>query len=146
MKFVDIALAPLPILCFGAATAGLLSHWTYFIRGEHHMETPALFVSLFLIPTSIFICYSVFTDLNIWMSLLRTMAVTISYLASLTTSIVLYRTYFHRLRRFPGPEWAKISKLWHVSHLTSGLNNFRLLEGLHKQYGDFVRTGKYNLV
>jgi hypothetical protein len=130
------------MLCFGAAAAGLLSHYTYFIRGEHHMEAPILFAAIFLIPTSIFTSYSVLTDLNIWICLLRTVAITTSYLASLTASIVVYRAFFHRLRRFPGPTGAKISKFWHVSQLTSGLENFQLLDRLHKQYGDFVRTGK----
>ena len=63
-----------------------------------------------------------------------------TYLSSLFVSIITYRTMFHRLHHFPGPALAKFSKLWHVAHCL-GSKNHLLLDGLHKTYGDFVRTG-----
>ena len=47
---------------------------------------------------------------------------------------------FHPLHHFPGPALAKVSKLWNVAHCL-GSKNHLLLDGLHKEYGDFVRTG-----
>ncbi|KAL9134417.1 MAG: hypothetical protein Q9175_004399 [Cornicularia normoerica] len=67
-----------------------------------------------------------------------------TYLASLFASIITYRTMFHRLRHFPGPALAKVSKLWHVAHCLDSKNDL-LLEGLHQEYGDFVRTGPNEL-
>ncbi|KAJ5226531.1 hypothetical protein N7468_007756 [Penicillium chermesinum] len=36
---------------------------------------------------------------------------------------------------------AKVSKLWHVFKLAPRSDNFRVLDELHTQYGDYVRTG-----
>ena len=63
-----------------------------------------------------------------------------TYLSSLFASIIVYRTIFHELRQFPGPPFAKVSKLWHVAHCLDSKNHL-FLDKLHQQYGDFVRTG-----
>lgn len=63
-----------------------------------------------------------------------------TYLSCLFASMVIYRTVFHRLRHFPGPALAKVSKLWHVARCLDSKNHL-LLERLHREYGDFVRTG-----
>ena len=64
------------------------------------------------------------------------------YIASLTTSIVVYRKVFHRLRGFPGPWMAGVSKIWHVLHVLDSHNHI-FLDKLHDEYGNFVRTGMY---
>jgi hypothetical protein len=64
----------------------------------------------------------------------------IGFLASLTT----YRLFLHRCRRFPGPRLASLSR-FHASYLSSGRSGaqyYENLEELHRQYGDYVRTGK----
>lgn len=63
-----------------------------------------------------------------------------SFTLALFSSIAMYRVFFHRLQRFPGPRIAAVSKFWHMSHCLSSKNHL-LLEKLHRQYGDFVRTG-----
>ena len=63
------------------------------------------------------------------------------YTLSLLTSIFIYRRYCHRLRHFPGPFMASVTKLWQTTNTLDSQNHI-LLDGLHKQYGDFVRTGK----
>ena len=40
-----------------------------------------------------------------------------TYAGCLAGSVLLYRVLFHRLRGFPGPKLAAISKLWHVYEL-----------------------------
>ena len=52
----------------------------------------------------------------------------------------MYRVFFHRLRNFPGPVLASVSKFWHVAHCLDSKNHI-LLERLHEEYGDFVRIG-----
>ncbi|MCJ1320172.1 hypothetical protein MMC15_005510 [Xylographa vitiligo] len=54
--------------------------------------------------------------------------------------MTIYRVFFHRLHSFPGPGLAKVSKFWNVAK-TIDSSNYRLLDSLHRQYGDFVRTG-----
>lgn len=55
--------------------------------------------------------------------------------------MTIYRLFFHPLRRFPGPVLARVSKLWHVFHCINS-RNYLLLDKLHLQYGEFVRTGE----
>ncbi len=63
------------------------------------------------------------------------------YAVSLLSSIVIYRTLFHRLRRFPTPFLAGVSKFWHVARVVDSQNHL-LLDRLHEKYGDFIRTGE----
>ena len=130
----------LPRLAAVAATAGFLSHTLYFIRNEHHRQA-VLFVKLFLGLPPI-VCFLLMQVLQINPS--RAASVTASmgaaYLLALWTSMIIYRSFFHRLHHFPGPPLAKISKFYHVSRLGK-MDNFRKLEGWHKKYGNVVRTG-----
>ena len=63
------------------------------------------------------------------------------YLCSVWASMLFYRvSTFHRLRDFPGPiSWrlTKFTQSWE----NRGLRGFEVLDRLHQQYGDFVRTG-----
>ncbi|KAF9632896.1 putative cytochrome p450 protein [Lasiodiplodia theobromae] len=66
------------------------------------------------------------------------------FVASLAVSTVVYRLFFHRLRKFPGPFGAKVSKFygWYMSR---NLQYHFEVEKLHKKYGDVVRTGPREL-
>jgi hypothetical protein len=68
-----------------------------------------------------------------------------SFNLGLTASIVLYRSLFHRLSRFPGPFMAKVSRLSIAMRSVKRTQYHRDLEELHRQYGDFVRTGPREL-
>ncbi|KAL4877038.1 cytochrome P450 [Aspergillus karnatakaensis] len=70
-----------------------------------------------------------------------------SLVISLWTSILLYRAFFHPLKNFPGPFGARLTKLWSLNKvLETKIRWYRTLNELHKQYGDFVRTGPRELV
>ncbi|KAL4922111.1 cytochrome P450 [Aspergillus aurantiobrunneus] len=64
-----------------------------------------------------------------------------SFNFGLAVSIVLYRTFFHRLRPFPGPWMAKVTRLFTVMQATERTQYHLDLEQMHRTYGDFVRTG-----
>jgi hypothetical protein len=132
----------IPQLCTYAAAAGALSHWTYFVHGEHHREAPQLLTLSVAIPILAYLGLWNFTPLGAAQAGTLTAELVGSYSTALWTSILLYRVFFHRLRRFPGPFMAKASKLWHVWKLAPRSDNFIQLDKLHKQYGDYVRTGK----
>jgi hypothetical protein len=59
-------------------------------------------------------------------------------------SIGIYRLFFHRLRHFPGPIGAKLSRLYATLLASRNIQYYKEVENLHRQYGDFVRTGKYH--
>lgn len=64
------------------------------------------------------------------------------FCAGLGASMTVYRLFFHRLRPFPGPWGAKLSRFYTVGVVkNSGIRYHLKLEELHRKYGDFVRTG-----
>ena len=64
--------------------------------------------------------------------------VLMSHFTPLAFSIIVYRVFFHRLRRFPGPPLGKLGNLWHSSQIVHD-NNYVKLHQWHTQYGEFVR-------
>ena len=133
---------PLQVSAYAGA-AGALSHWTYFMHGEHHVQAPTLFRLALLLPVLAFVGTWQLTNLGLLQAANLTALAVLSYFTSLWTSIIVYRVVFHRLRKFPGPFMFSASKLWHVYKLLPRSDNYVQLDQLHKKYGDFVRTGEY---
>lgn len=106
----------------GAALLGVLSHLTIFIRGEWHMQGRAI-ITTYSFLTIALLCAE-YCRVNDFSSAIRAVwHVTGSYAAGLFSSIIIYRKYFHRLRHFPGPPLAAITKLWHVWKVLDGKNH-----------------------
>lgn len=130
-----------------AAVAGIASHNIIFIHGEWHMQAAKVLCMYLIIAATIIIEESSFGVTRPGSSMGRALQIICTYCMSLFISMVLYRTLFHRLRKFPGPSGAAISKFWHVVKcLRSSSQNHLILDELHKQYGDFVRTGKNRFI
>ncbi|OQU95023.1 hypothetical protein CLAIMM_01292 [Cladophialophora immunda] len=64
-----------------------------------------------------------------------------AFLVGVYGSIAIYRLFFHRLRKFPGPWGAKLSRFWALRRSMKKIQFNYEVEALHKQYGDFVRVG-----
>ncbi|KAK8029550.1 hypothetical protein PG993_010841 [Apiospora rasikravindrae] len=60
-------------------------------------------------------------------------------------TLVIYRLFFHRLHRFPGPLAAKLSRFYAARASADGLQMHLATQRLHDEYGDFVRTGPRHL-
>ena len=73
-------------------------------------------------------------------ALLHILAANSSYLSSLVLSTLIYRVYFHRLKSFPGSRLASLSKLYEAYLNWHGRNGY-INRDLHRQHGDFIRTG-----
>lgn len=107
------------------------------------MQAPTLVKIYFCLALAVFFIESdLSTDPTA--SLKQTVLVASSYAAGLFTSIIIYRKYFHRLRRFPGPWAAGATKFWHVWQCRNGTNHL-VLEELRRQYGSIIRTGPEEL-
>lgn len=128
------------LLFSGVTAIGL--HYGLFVHEEWHLQSPTIFTVHLLA----FIIYTAFLikirECSITSSLLEALLVFSAYLMTLLTSIAVYRLYFHNLSQagFPGPRLARMTKIWHVWACRDS-RNFRVLDGLAQQYGDFVRTG-----
>ncbi|OCL07514.1 putative benzoate 4-monooxygenase cytochrome P450, partial [Glonium stellatum] len=55
--------------------------------------------------------------------------------------IVVYRLFFHRLHKFPGPFGAKLTRFYAVSRASKNIQYHKEVAKMHEQYGDFIRTG-----
>ncbi|OBZ68665.1 hypothetical protein A0H81_11383 [Grifola frondosa] len=78
-------------------------------------------------------------------TLLNAIVISLTYLSTLTLSVVLYRlSPFHPLAKYPGPVINKISKLWMAWLARTGKQHL-YIQQLHDYYGDVVRTGPNEL-
>jgi cytochrome P450 family 628 len=131
--------ASLPLHCALAVLCGLLSHWLYFIHGEKDGKAFRIIVAYLnceIILSAYLLRYLGFSSAY-W---LFSTAINLSYFGALLFSIATYRLAFHRLRHFPGPFGAKITKgygLW----MARNVKYIEELYNLHNIYGDVVRTG-----
>ena len=123
---------------------GILSHNCIFIQGEWHIRAPLVLkchTMVFLLGAFVDIAYGCG---NISHSLRTSALAVLIYTSALLASMTIYRKIFHRLRVFPGPSMAAVTKFWHVYHCVNSQNHL-LLDKMHQQYGQFVRTGPEEL-
>ena len=124
---------------------GVISHLTYWIRGEHQAAAPLTALTFLLEPLFLFAFLLSYPGLS-GLEALRFVTVTWwAYAVSVWISMLVYRAFFHRLGSYPGPFLARLSKFWHVSKI-GNLDNYKLLDKLHAEYGPYVRTGMFALM
>ena len=130
--------SPVVQACTAFAVLGVACHLGFFIRGEHQLLAPSLFVAAVTAP----IVSTAYLLRAYDTSLLTATALTslfyISYLVPLGISVAIYRGFFHPLTKFPGPTAARFTALHHVKS-SPEQTHFRHLDKLHAQYGDYVR-------
>ncbi|PWN86534.1 cytochrome P450 [Acaromyces ingoldii] len=66
------------------------------------------------------------------------------WVATLFTSMAIYRLFFHRLRHFPGPVYLRLSKWVMVYPDLRGQRPY-MFQRYHRKYGDVIRTGPREL-
>lgn len=135
---------PLPVQCILSASLGVLSHLYIFIRGEHHLRSPFLFRLYLTLSALLFLSQTIMHPSDMSSAFKTSFFLIASYATSLFTSMTTYRVFFHRLRHFPGPPLAAVSKLYHVLQVLDA-KQYLFLDKLRKQYGDYVRTGPNEL-
>jgi hypothetical protein len=140
-----MAQIPLIPVAAVASALGILSHLAYWIHGEHHAAAPRIVLAFFLEPIVLFAFLFGYTGLSIFEALRFVTVTWWAYVASVWMSMFVYRAFFHRLGGYPGPFFARLSKLWFVSKLGK-LDNYKQLDKLHARYGPYVRTGTLTLL
>ncbi|RYP06625.1 hypothetical protein DL764_003047 [Monosporascus ibericus] len=124
-----------------AASTGLLAHNAIFIRGEWHMRIPHIVAGHCLLGS--FAWYSISQsngDGSLREASQAFAVMVMAYLTALFGSMTVYRLFFHRCTKFPGPKLAAVTKLWHIWHIRKS-TNFSFLKELHEKYGNIIRTG-----
>ena len=128
-------------LSLAALLCGIASHRLYFIKGEHHMESPTWTVCTLVAPIVLGHLLHIFSSWGWLHSMCGGFILTVSTFIGLMSSMLLYRVLEHKLRKFPGPFWAKTTKFYQVYQCT-GQNQFQWRCDLHATHGPFVRIGK----
>ena len=134
----------LPAQCLLSASLGVLSHLCIFIRGEHHLRSPFLLRFYLTLYGLLVLSETFIQPPNLPDAFKSSFLVIASYATALFTSMTIYRVFLHRLRHFPGPPLAAVSKLYHVSQVLDA-KQYLFLDKLREQYGDYVRTGPNEL-
>jgi len=102
----------------------------------------SLYISALVILTGYYVSTGIFT---LFETAARIATVSTSFSLGLISSIGAYRLLFHRLRNFPGPLPAKISRFYATSLAAKNVKYGFEVRKLHEEYGDFVRTGPREL-
>lgn len=126
------------IACFAA---GVFLHLTVFRFGEWdaHSLTLLEVAALCQAVLSLF-AHKAFSE-SVIGSLQHVTYWACAAAAGLFSSMVVYRTLFHRLRHFPGPFAARLSTFYMtIVNYRSG-QVYRDIQALHRKYGDYVRVG-----
>lgn len=125
-----------------AVVAGLAVHHLILRKGEWHLKAPTIIETWLCSFPVLYGLEALWGAESSFGNATNALYFMLIFTLSLLFSIVVYRVFFHKLKGFPGPRLAAISKLWHSANCV-GAKNHLLLEQMRKQYGDFVRTGCY---
>lgn len=127
------------LLAVASASGGVLSHLVHFIRGHRAWEAPKI-VGFYLIAVCLLWARCIHLQGAV-RGASNASIISTSYFLGLFASILVYRIFFHRTRRFPGPFAAKITKLYGPYEALDGKSHLHWSK-LFDKYGDIVRIGK----
>ncbi|SPO07713.1 related to pisatin demethylase cytochrome P450 [Cephalotrichum gorgonifer] len=126
--------------CAAAGVLGVASHLLYFMHGEHdryaHRWIFRTLAGIGLLAAGVFHV----TEKRAVLTAGLTSALTASFVTGLFGSISVYRLFLHRLGRFPGPFWSRLSNFRHM-YVIRNSDNYLYVQKLHKKHGQFIRTG-----
>ncbi|KAK3987119.1 Tryprostatin B 6-hydroxylase [Cladorrhinum sp. PSN332] len=129
------------MLLLFASASGVAAHVLIFRIGEWDVASPSIFVSYAsLFSAAAAVCYAY---LGIPVS--EAGIIGLCHLAGLYLSMLLYRGFFHRLSKYPGPFLARLSNFYITAKSMKKLHIFEEIQHLHAQYGDIVRVGPREL-
>lgn len=128
-----------------AFLTGVALHQAVFIHGEWDEETAKIISAVLFsnIAAPIGVAYFFPEQYSILSATALIAGLTASAITGVFTSIAVYRLFFHRLNRFPGPTLARLSNFYPTYLAAKNLRLCDEVEKLHAKYGGIVRLGIY---
>ncbi|KAJ5424614.1 cytochrome P450 [Penicillium cf. griseofulvum] len=137
----------LPLL---AISSGALLHLMLYRFNEWDTEAPYVFLShlIFWISGSMLIYFKQSSMIDIFD--IRITPKGLLVLGNYSTlgiycSVILYRMFFHKLRKFPGPFLARASNFYIIAISGKKLRFYLESQRLHRIHGDYLRIGPSEL-
>lgn len=123
-----------------AAALGILFHVTVvrYLDVDNFMYT---FLALLWAASALVTSAHLLIGFSFISACARVLLLAISFDAGLFLSMAVYRVFFHRLRKFPGPFGAKVSRFYSAYLAGKDVKYYKEVEKMHQKYGDFIRTG-----
>ncbi|KAM0287617.1 hypothetical protein ACHAO9_007647 [Fusarium lateritium] len=120
---------------------GVVTHIFVFRKGEWDLWASA-FLRAWAFYEFATPCLLVqYGDLSTWKAFSITNKSLLAFAIGLTSSMLIYRVFFHRLTRYPGPFRARLSNLYATKLANKEEHMYLEVQKLHRQYGDIVRIG-----
>jgi hypothetical protein len=130
-----------------AISSGALLHLMLYRFDEWDIEAPYVLIShlIFWIGGSLLIYFRQSSIIDIFD--IRITPKGLLVLGGYSTfgiycSVILYRMFFHKLRKFPGPFLARASNFYMTAISGRKLRFYLESQRLHKIYGDYLRIGR----
>ncbi|KAI4862377.1 putative benzoate 4-monooxygenase cytochrome P450 [Hypoxylon rubiginosum] len=123
-----------------SAVLGILFHLTIArrIEMEYYMyQLLALLLFAAITVTSAYLLMGV----SVFHTIARICIIAGCFSVGTFASMISYRLFFHRLRKFPGPLDSKVSRFFSALRAAKEVKYYKEIAKLNEQYGDFVRTG-----
>ncbi|KAH7014166.1 cytochrome P450 [Microdochium trichocladiopsis] len=139
-----------PLARVAAFAVGVASHLSLFRFGEWHLSTVKLVLSFTAVQAAtITLLPRAEQPLGTNGSHFAAARVSVTlgalWIAGVFVSMLIYRGFFHRLCRFPGPFMARFSNFYVTGLSAKRLRLYKEVQQLHRQYGDIVRLGPQEL-
>ncbi|RKL10721.1 hypothetical protein BFJ68_g8699 [Fusarium oxysporum] len=125
---------------FGAAfLLGVLVHVFVLRKGEWDLWTVKLIKAWATYEVTVSLFLAQLYSFSVWQALSVTNKWFASFATGLSISILVYRAFFHRLNRFPGPFLARLSAFYPTYLVVDEEHMYLEVQKLHEKYGDIVR-------
>lgn len=126
-----------------AALTGATAHATLYRHGEWDLEAHRVVISYILVLAGAITLQNsnVLDNLGVLAPPHWAVKVVGCHILGIYISMLLYRGLFHRLSKFPGPTFAKLSNFYVTFLSARRFKLHREIEEFHRRYGDYVRIG-----
>ncbi|KAF4980177.1 hypothetical protein FZEAL_3755 [Fusarium zealandicum] len=124
-----------------AFALGVSLHLGLFRHGDWNLYTTRIILGIFAVYGLLTGAFFRLASFTIGQAFKAAAPLVLATLAGTYSSILIYRGFFHRLGRFPGPSAAKFSNFYITSLTVKKFQKYEEIKTLHDKYGDYVRVG-----